>query len=299
MIDDDPVPGKVYTHIYPEFSSPVSKTVTIRYIVYSGQTCLQSIDKTITLLATPAIQFNAMQGICKDVPAFQITEASVINGLPGTGTFSGTGVSSSGLFNPAAASVGTNTIRYTFNANNGCSNYKDQTIEVYPVPAANAGPDKFVLEGGVATLTPAVNAGYAVTYSWTPATWLDNAEIETPKTSPLSDITYKLTVTSDKGCSSSDDVFVKVLKAPLIPNIFSPNKDGIHDKWEISYLASYPGCIVDIYNRYGQLIYHSVGYDNPWDGTVNGKQVPVGTYYYIIDPKNGRKKMSGYVDVIR
>jgi gliding motility-associated-like protein len=299
MIDDNPISGKVYSHVYPEFGSPSTKTVTVSYIAYSGQTCLQSIDKVITLQATPTIQFDAMQGVCKDVPAFQITEASVVNGLPGTGTFSGPGVSSSGLFNPAAANVGTNTIRYTFNANNGCSSYKDQTIEVYPVPTANAGPDKFVLEGGVATLTPAVNAGYPVTYSWTPATWLDNSEIETPKSSPLSDISYTLTVTSDKGCRSSDNVFVKVLKAPLIPNIFSPNNDGVHDKWEISYLASYPGCTVDIYNRYGQLIYHSVGYDKPWDGTVNGKQSPVGTYYYIIDPKNGRKKMSGYVDVIR
>ncbi len=299
MIDDNPSPGKVYSYTYSEFGSPVSKAVTIKYVAYSGQTCLQSIDKVITLLATPTVQFNAMQGVCQDVPAFQITEASAINGLPGTGTFSGPGVSATGLFNPAAASVGINTIRYTYNANNGCSNYKDQTIEVYPVPVANAGPDKFVLEGGITTLTPAVNASYPVTYLWTPATWLDNPESEAPKTSPLSDITYTLTVTSDKGCSSSDNVFVKILKAPLIPNIFSPNNDGIHDKWEISYLASYPGCTVDIYNRYGQLIYHSVGYDKPWDGTVNGKQVPVGTYYYIIDPKNGRQKMSGYVDVIR
>jgi gliding motility-associated-like protein len=299
MNDDNPVPGKIYSHTYPEFGSPASKTVTIKYVVYSGQTCLQSIDKNITLLAIPAIQFNSIQGICKDVPAFQITEASVTNGLPGTGSFSGPGVSPSGLFNPAAANIGTNTIRFTYNANNGCSNYKDQTIEVYPIPTANAGPDKFVLEGGVATLTPAVNAGYPVRYLWTPATWLDNPESQTPNSSPLRDINYTLTVTSDKGCSSSDDVFVKILRAPLIPNIFSPNDDGIHDKWEISYLASYPGCTVDIYNRYGQLIYHSIGYDKPWDGTVNGKQVPVGTYYYIIDPKNGRKKMSGYVDVIR
>jgi len=299
LIDDNPAPGKIYSHTYPEFGSPASKTVTVKYVVYSGQTCLQSIDKAITLLAAPTIQFSSIEGVCKDVAAFQITGASVINGLPGTGTFSGQGISSTGLFNPALANVGMNTIRYTFNANNGCSNYKEQTIDVYPVPTANGGPDKFVLEGGVATLTPAVNAGYPVTYLWSPATWLDNPQIETPKTSPLSDITYTLTVTSNMGCRSSDDVLVKVLKAPLIPNIFSPNNDGIHDKWEISYLASYPGCIVDIYNRYGQLIHHSVGYDKPWDGTVNGKQVPVGTYYYVIDPKNGRQKMSGYVDVIR
>jgi len=89
------------------------------------------------------------------------------------------------------------------------------------------------------------------------------------------------------------------LKNPLIPNIFSPNGDRVHDTWVIAYLESYPGCTVDLYNRYGQLVYHSVGYSTPWDGKVNGKEVPVGTYYYVIDPKNGRGKLSGYVDVIR
>ena len=85
-------------------------------------------------------------------------------------------------------------------------------------------------------------------------------------------------MTTDNGCVKSDDVFIKVLKAPAIPNIFSPNGDGIHDTWVIQYLESYPGATVDIFNRYGQLIYHSEGYANPWDGTINGKPVPVGTY---------------------
>ena len=52
-------------------------------------------------------------------------------------------------------------------------------------------------------------------------------------------------------------------------------------------------------NRYGQLIFRSVGYTTAWDGRVNGKDVPVGTYYYVIDPKNGRAKVTGYVDIIR
>jgi gliding motility-associated-like protein len=170
---------------------------------------------------------------------------------------------------------------------------------VNPTPIANAGPDKVVLEGGVVTLTPDIINGIPVTYSWTPVLGLNDPNIAGAVASPPDDITYTLTVTSDKGCSTSDQVFVKVLKKPSIPNIFSPNGDGVHDHWEIQYLNSYPGCTVDVYNRYGQLIFHSVGYGTPWDGTVNGKPVPVGTYYYIVDPKNGRGKMSGYVDVIR
>ena len=86
-LDDEPSPGKIYTHSYPGFTSPASKTVTIRYVAYSGQTCVQYTDKIITLMALPQLQFDPIQGICQDVPAFQITQQSVLNGLSGTGTF--------------------------------------------------------------------------------------------------------------------------------------------------------------------------------------------------------------------
>jgi gliding motility-associated-like protein len=120
-----------------------------------------------------------------------------------------------------------------------------------------------------------------------------------PQAAPGDDITYTLTATSAEGCKASDDIKITVLKMLHIPNAFSPNGDGIHDRWEIKDLNTYPGATVEVYNRYGQLVYKSSGYPQPWDGTFNGNPLPVGTYYYIINPKNGRKQMSGYVDIIR
>jgi gliding motility-associated-like protein len=188
---------------------------------------------------------------------------------------------------------------FIFNSQGCRSNTFTKPVFVNPYPPTNAGPDKVVLEGGEVRLTPALNAGLSVTYLWTPAAYLSDPTIAYTIASPPDDMTYTLTVTTDKNCSASDQVFIKVLKAPKIPNIFSPNGDGVHDKWVINYLETYPGCTVDIYNRYGQVIYHSVGYSQPWDGTIKGNPVPVGTYYYIVNPKNGRQLMSGYVDVIR
>ena len=298
-MEDVPIPGKSYTHTYPEFGNPATKTVTIRMISYSGINCLNVLTKTITLLATPILRFDPISEVCADAGSFQITQASITNGLTGTGVFSGPGVSPSGFFNPGTATAGIHTIRYTFTGANTCSNYIEQTIAVNPTPNANAGPDKVVLQGGVVQLTPAMNAGFPVTYTWTPPTGLNNPNAPDPLASPADDIIYTLKVTSDKGCNTSDQVSVKVLKKPEIPNIFSPNGDGIHDRWVISFLETYPGCTVEVYNRYGQLIYRSIGYSTPWDGTVSGKPVPVGTYYYIVDPKNGRQKQAGYVDIVR
>ena len=261
----------------------------------TGNSCIRTTASgSISVLQTPAIQFDPVPGVCADVTSFQVTAS------PANGTFSGPGINATGLFDPATAGPGNHIIRYTFTAANGCTNYKEQVLAVYPKPGVNAGPDKFVLEGGTIQLTPAANAGVPVTYSWSPTQYLNNPNISNPLViNPQSDMTYTLTVTTANGCSSSDNVFVKLLKAVVIPNIFSPNGDGIHDKWVIEYLESYPGATVDIYNRYGQHVYRKIGYTTPWDGTVNGKPVPVGTYYYVIDPKNGRKVIAGYVDVIR
>lgn len=299
-VDNDPQTGETYTHTYPEFGAPASRIYRVRYDVWSGINCVQSFTRDIELLATPNLAFDAALPVCSNAPAFQLgVQMLNINVLNGQGTFSGSGVSPSGIFNPAVSGSGSHSVVYTFNANNGCSNSVTKIVDIFPTPQADAGPDKVVLEGGKVMLTPKVINNIPVTYSWTPATWLSNPAIAGPDASPLNDITYTLTVTSDKGCTTSDKVFVELLRAPVIPNIFSPNGDGIHDRWEIDHLDSYPGCVVEIYNRYGQLVYRIVNYTTPWDGRINGKDAPIGTYYYIINPRNGRKPITGYVDIIR
>lgn len=293
-----PLPGANFSHTYPEFFSPATKDFNITVVAYSGTTCLSTSSQTLTLKATPEINFDPLTGVCANIPSFQITEASLVNILPGSGIFSGRGVSSSGVFDPQSAGAGTHTIRYTYTGTNACINYKEQPITVFPVPVVDAGPDRFVLEGGTGVLLGSAS-GNGLNYSWSPSTWLNNTNLAQPTITPSDDIIYTLTVTSADGCVATDEVTVKVLKTPNIPNTFSPNGDGIHDKWEIKYLNTYPGCTVQIYNRYGQLVFQSTGYNRPWDGNFKDKPLPAGTYYYIINPKNGRKQMSGFVDIIR
>jgi gliding motility-associated-like protein len=298
LLDEEPQAGKKYSFQYPSFFTPTNKTYTIQVVAYSGDNCLSSLSKTITVKAIPQLQFTSINPVCADVAPFQITQASVINGMTGTGVFSGKGISNSGMFNPAAATIGIDSIQYRFTAINGCINAIKQAVEVYALPKVNAGVDQYLLEGGSLTI-PATASGINVRYLWSPATALSSTTVLQPQASPTDDITYKLTVTSSQGCKASDATNVTVLKTPGVPNTFSPNGDGIHDRWEIKYLDTYPGATVEIFNRYGQLVFRSTGYAKSWDGTYNGQPLPVGTYYYIINPKNGRKQMSGYIDIIR
>lgn len=297
--EGNPAPNKIYTHLYPNFQTPLSKTCQVKFRSYSGSICVDEITKSITVNASPLVQFLPISDTCFNINPFAITQASEIGGVPGTGAFSGPGImNGSNMFDPAVAGVGTHTIRYTFTSNTGCVDYKGQTITIYPIVNVNAGPDRTVLEDATITLEPIVT-GNALQYLWTPNQYLNNNSILNPVVSGVQDITYTLNVTGTGGCIFSDQVFVKVLKFPNVPNTFTPNNDGINDTWMIDHLADYPNVRVQVFNRYGQLVFERKGYTKPWDGTMNGKSLPFGTYYYVIEPGNGRKPVTGYVTLIK
>jgi gliding motility-associated-like protein len=184
----------------------------------------------------------------------------------------------------------------------GCVDDTSRLFAVYELPTANAGRDSVILQGGDLTLTPIVT-GRQLTYFWsgTPAPEnLSSKIVKNPIASPVEDITYTLLVTGIGGCMAPlDYVFIKVLKAPVIPNTFTPNNDGVHDTWIIKYLESYPDNRVQVFTRAGQLVFESRRYVKPWDGTVNGKSLPFDTYYYIIEPGTGRAPITGYVTIVK
>lgn len=84
-----------------------------------------------------------------------------------------------------------------------------------------------------------------------------------------------------------------------VTNVFSPNGDGINDRWHLPFLDNFSDCRVQVFNRNGQLVFSSVGYAQPWDGTIAGRPAPVGTYYYIIDLRNGERPISGNITILR
>ncbi|MBE9668457.1 gliding motility-associated C-terminal domain-containing protein [Mucilaginibacter boryungensis] len=96
---------------------------------------------------------------------------------------------------------------------------------------------------------------------------------------------------------------VKVILGGLsgisLPNTFSPNGDGINDSWNIPGIESYPNANIQLYTRSGQKVYESTGYSTPFDGNFQGKSLPMGTYYYIINLNSGCGLLSGSVTIIR
>ena len=84
----------------------------------------------------------------------------------------------------------------------------------------------------------------------------------------------------------------------VIPNIFTPNGDNINEFFELSNIEQYPNNTVQIFNRWGNEVYNTTGYNN---GTrkFDGKDSPDGVYFYIIDLKDGKDAKSGTVTISR
>lgn len=297
--DNNPYYNKLYRHTYPQFFSPVkAQNYQVRMLAYSGGICASQKDTVITLLATPKLSFNPVPPICINAGPVQLA-ATETTGINGIGMYKGTGVTSSGVFDPTVSGVGSFPVKYIYTANNACADTISQVITVNVAPTANAGPDLTILEGGSGTFR-ATATGDSLIYSWSPNINLSNSKILNPMVTPgEADINYTLKVTNNKGCFATSNVNVTVLKKPLIPTAFTPNGDGINDTWVIKYLESYTGATVEVFNRNGQRVYSSIGYPVPWDGRYNNSDLPAGVYYYLINPKHGRKAFSGSVTIIR
>lgn len=151
---------------------------------------------------------------------------------------------------------------------------------------ADAGDDQMIAPGESTILNGSGTTGG--TFSWTPSSSLSNPNVSDPTSSPNSTTTYLLTVTAN-GCTATDEVTIVVSQLVVAPNTFTPNGDGTNDTWQILRIEDYPNCEVNIYDRWGQKIYKTMGYSNanPWDGTNGGLKLPASTYFFVIDLKIG------------
>lgn len=295
VVYDHPAFGMQLRHKYPLFTTG-SRVVTLKVVAYSGTSCSDVAELPVTLKASPVVTFDQAPVLCIESEPNKLVPNLL--GPAGSGVFSGKGISADGVFNPAVSGAGVFDIRYIYTATDACADTVIQQVKVDASPLVSLGPDFTMLEGTKHVLKPVVNDDN-LSYKWIPATGLDHDDVANPVASPAQDITYQVVVTSAHGCQAMATVSVKVLKFLVVPNVFTPNGDGVNDFWNVKYLESYPNNKVDVYNRFGERVYSSIGYSVPWDGRYNGSYLPPGTYYYIIDPKNGREVIAGNVTIIR
>jgi gliding motility-associated-like protein len=273
----------------------VSTTTYYRRLVTGGSCGTPSPSNVVTItISTGALaQVSAGATICAG--------SSVNLTASGGTTYTWTpaaGLSATDIAAPTATPLITTNYKVIV-SNGNCSDSARVTIIVIPKPIMDAGEDKIILKGDKIQLAGKVT-GNNLQYSWSPNTYLDDPAILNPTATPTEDITYTLTATTDQGCSvETDKVTIKVYEKVVVPNTFTPNGDGTNDTWSIAAMTAYTGSVVTVYNREGLPIFKSTGYTKAWDGTFKGKLLPFGTYYYVIDLKNGAKPLSGWVAIVK
>jgi gliding motility-associated-like protein len=117
---------------------------------------------------------------------------------------------------------------------------------------------------------------------WSPSQFVENSTQVTTMAYPEQTTVFQVTGTVGE-CSLMAEVIVTVTDPIEIFSAISPNGDGVNDTWKIGQIERFEGCQVEVFDRWGQSVFKSVGYERPWDGTYKGKYLPTGPYYYVIE----------------
>jgi len=245
-----------------------------------------TIADTITLTPTTFVTANAGNDTAFCLPGPILLDASAsVNGLnyqwfliTSTGNNS-EGNNDSVYVNPP---VGVN--QYYVQVDNGLGCTDNDTVQVtaYAIPTVDAGTSVTIFPGSNTTIGGSPTGTTGSSYLWNPNPDLDNSTVANPVATPTVTTTYTVTVTSIDGCIASDTVTVIVIPEIIILSGITPNGDGVNDEWIIPNIERFPNCMVEVYNRWGELLFQSPGYTERWKGVFKGKPLPVGTYYYVI-----------------
>lgn len=181
----------------------------------------------------------------------------------------------------------------------GCADYDSAYLTVHPLPEVDLGHDTSLCGSAIML----IDAGDFASYQWSTGDIINPLSVDGRRTEP--EIIW-VEVTDEHGCQASDTLVLEVCNAYLlfenIPNTITPGNDGTNDEWIIPHIELFPDAVLEIFDRWGRLVYRTDDIaNNPWKGeTMKGKELPMDAYYFVLDIKVSHiKPITGFVNVIR
>ncbi len=273
-----------------------------------GNGCSGSDSMLLTILPNPSINLTAdlsSQTYCNGgIASITVSGASTYSWTGPNGYSASATVIT--LLNLAANSQGYYVV--TGMDTEGCSSSDSLYLNVVTDVPTNSPNDTTICPGEILIL----NGSGGQSYTWAgPGGYSSDEQNPTVTNNATFENAgwYTLTVVDTNGCLGYDSTLIEVTGSGdclFIPNLFTPDQDYINDFWVIAGIEAYLDAEVEIYNRWGNMVYSSSPYKNDWDGTVNegatlggnDDRVPTGTYFYIIRLNFGDKPpYKGYVEV--
>jgi gliding motility-associated-like protein len=280
-----------------------TQTTTYTFTPDAGQ-CATTTTMTVSVVSSSDAAFT-VSNYCNGVGA-----APVVTGLSG-GVFSfNPAVTDGAVIDPStgviASGIAGTTYIVQYTLTGSCTVFSQELVSFVTTPTTPllSNDTTYCLTSTFVSMTATNTGGTTSWYSDLGMTNLLGTGTNLLPSNTLGTTTYYVSENL-QGCQSPIDsvlVTVKDCYEFTAPSAFTPDGDGVNDSWVISELSiRYPNNNVTIFNRWGQVLYNSDGYLIPWDGTFDNKDLPVGSYYYIIDFNDSldTPNATGIVTIIR
>ncbi|RYY55425.1 MAG: T9SS type B sorting domain-containing protein [Chitinophagaceae bacterium] len=272
----------------PTLANPVATpTGTTTYTVTASiGSCTATDDITIVTVPYPAANAGPDTTICYNTPAF-------LRGSHNGNSFTWSPVSSlsnASVLNPVATPTGSQSYILSSFDTRGCPKPGRDTVLVTMMPRIRpyAGNDTLVVVGQPVQL----NAEGGVSYTWSPATGLNDANIKNPVgiyNAEVDSIRYTVTVFDEIGCSDSAYVTVVVFKTNpyvFVPSGFTPNSDGINDILRPIAVGVERINYFRVFNRWGEMVFSTTVNGGGWDGRINGTPQASNVYVWMVSARD-------------
>jgi len=282
------------------YSIPGTFTISLTAQNFHGSS---TISKTVVILSclAPNADFIMPASICAG-QCVNITNISTEPPFTSLWAFTGSDTTASTQIDPTNICYnfpGTYTVQLQSFNFYGASNVMVKSINVLPAPRIIT-PNSSIVAGNSIVLQ-AVGTGTLV---WTPKTSLNVDTGVKVISTPVNNIFY--TVSDNSGCPSPDSVFISLIyenAVVVVPNAFTPDADGLNDVFRVSSNVPLNAFTMRLFNRWGEIVYHTNDYTAGWDGRYRGVEQNSGVFIYIInyqDLGDGEyKTINGNVTLIR
>ena len=275
-------------------------TYSFSFASLLGGCVSNTVTATLTVPPTPVLN---------DVPDASVCDTYTLQVITGVNLGSDasfwTGSSATGTQLAAGQTISSTQTIYLYTSANNCSDEQSFIVNVTPTPSApSVGPD--LTYCSTWELAPLTAAGTGGVFSWFSDLELTSLIGTGENVMPITNIgtsTYYV-IEQINGCTSpisSYDITIETCDI-ILPTAFTPDGDNANDNWVIVNLdVVYPNNTVTVFNRWGSKLYESKKGDyanSAWDGTFEGKMMPVGTYYYIIDSGTDAEDLKGIVSIV-
>jgi gliding motility-associated-like protein len=202
----------------------------------------------------------------------------------------------SGQTGSSISNIGAGTYLVTATDANGCQDTLSETISEPTALTIDEGithptcADSY--DGAVEITVSGGTPGYSIQWS--------NGSTG-PITEKLDQGAISVEVRDENQCQANES-YALLAKQELcitVYEVITPNGDGENDTWVIEGIELYPNAAIQVYDRWGRRVYYSNGYPRPWDGTHDGKALPMDSYHYIINLNNDTAPVIGNITIVK